>query len=162
MNRQLPADDGNLWCEGCGRRMYHGHFGYDYCCKGCLNRGDCDSDCLSLRMVALSRSQWLRGRLELYRHPDDGRYWLCKAKTCDGCVVPWLYLDTLLRCNGRASDQIQLESSGSTSLEWLVGELEMYYDPRKESLWLCPAGSSGSTGYPWIHVAMLVRLSGYA
>ena len=162
MFRELATDDGNLRCEGCEKPVYHGHFAYRYCCKGCVNRGECDCDCPSLRMAALSRSQWLRGRLELYRHPHDGRYWLCKAKTCEGCVLPWLYLDTLLRCNGRASDQIQLESSGSTSLEWLVGELEMYYDPRKESLWLCPAGSSGSTGYPWIHVAMLVRLSGYA
>ena len=162
MTRQLVTDDGNLRCERCGRRMYYGHFAYDCCCKGCCNRGECDSDCLSLRMSALSRSQWLRGRLELYRDLEGGRYWLCKAKTCEGCVMPWLYLDTLLRCNGPASHQMQLESNVSTSLEWLVGELEMYYDRKKESLWLCPAGSSETRGYPWIHVATLVRMSRYA
>ena len=110
---------------------YHGNFVYMHCCKGCGNPGVCESDCVSLRMVALSRSEWLRGRLELYRHPDNGRFWICKAKTCDGCVVPWLYLDTLLKSNGRATDQMQLESNGPASLEWLRGELEMHYDPVK-------------------------------
>ena len=72
MFRELATDYGNLRCERCEKPLYHGHFAYHYCCKGCVNRGECDSDCLSLRMSALSRSQWLRGRLELYRHPRDG------------------------------------------------------------------------------------------
>ena len=89
--------------------------------------------------------------------PDNGRYWICKANACDGCVIPWLYLDTLVKGNGRATDQMQLESNGPASLEWLRGELEMYYDPVKESLWICPAESSGGSGYPWIYIAVLVE-----
>ena len=149
MNRRFVADvrmSGYPWCERCRKPMYHGHYVYSHCCKGCIHFGVCDSDCVSLRMVALSRSEWLGGRLELYRHPDNGRYWICKAKTCDGCVIPWLYVDTLLKSNGRATDQMQLESNGPASSEWLRRELEMYYDQIKESLWIWPAESSYCSG----------------
>ena len=42
------------------------------------------------------------------------------------------------------------------------GALEMYYDPVKESLWICPAESSGGSGCPWIYVAVLLQRDGRA
>ena len=162
MNRLLrpnsddsAADGGPQWCDGCGRRMCHGHFAYSHCCKGCCNRSICDSDCPLRR--PRGGLEWLRGGLELYRDPYNGRYWICKAKTCDGCVVPWLYLDTLVHINGRATDQIQLQSNAPASSEWLRGEIEIYKDPRSESLWICPAQSSEGSGYPWIYLATLLQ-----
>ena len=95
-------------------------------------------------------------------NPDNERYWIWKGMTCDGCLVPWLYVDTLLKSNGRATDQMQLESNGPASSEWLRGELEMYYDPTKESLRICPAESSDGSGYPWIYVAILLQRDGRA
>ena len=127
-------------------------------CEGWCRRSICESDCPSLCIVALSQFEWLRGGLGLYRDPYNERYWICKAKTCDGCVVRWLYLDTLVHISGRSTDQIQLESNAGASFEWLRGEIELYKDPTSESLWICPAQSSEGSGYPWLHVATLLQM----
>ena len=108
--------------------------------------------------VRSSQVEWLREGLGLYRDPQNERYWICKAKTCDGCVVRWLYLDTLIHISGRSRDQIQLESNAGASFEWLRGEIELFRDPTSESLWICPAQSSEGSGYPWLHVATLMQM----
>ena len=270
------ADDGPQFCERCRTRMHHGHWCYTHCCKGCCNSGVCEADCVSVKMAALSQSEWLGrrqeapaaevplampaaspeqeelfevpwggdyalelarlceeygvsemspacvlgasgneftlifceqpqlapdvektdfplrvwrtsrsrsltlrmptrgagsqsdwlgGRLELYRHrEEDGRLWICMAKAGDGCVFPWMYLDTLLECHlGRQrprAGKIQVPDDRALQLEWLQGELEMYSDTRSGYPWICPAQSSEGSGYPWIYVTTLLQREG--
>ena len=47
--------------------------------------------------MPLSEFEWLRGPLKLYLDPNNGRYWVCKAKSSDGSVYALLYLDTILQ-----------------------------------------------------------------
>ena len=165
-----PAERGYVWCERCGLPLHHEQFVWRFCCKECCRSGVCEADCVSWNMAVRSQSQWFRGRLELYEDPHNGRLWVCKAKTCHGCVYPWLYLDTVVQSNGRATEQIaqqltwvlrELERHRGLALRWLAGELQIWYDRTKQLWWICPAQRSEGSLYPWLYVGTLLQLQNY-